>query len=99
MSGSTDRDRRPAGADSPGEGGGRMFDLSAWGAFEWIMIGTGAAFFLGPPLILGLLVFLFAPGLLGRMSCGGSWSLIPGRGGRRADPAEQRPVDGRSRPA
>lgn len=74
-----------------------MFDLSAWGAFEWIMIGTAAAFFFGPPLILGLLVFLFAPGLLGRAARGrgGSWSLIPGRGERRAARDDQPPGDHR----
>jgi hypothetical protein len=43
-----------------------MFDLSAWGVFEWILVGTAVAFFLGPPLILGLAALFVAPGLLGR---------------------------------
>jgi hypothetical protein len=71
-----------------------LFDFSAWGAVQWVLIGTTAAFFLGPPLILGLAALFFAPGLLGRVAPrgGSGWSLIPGRRGPDS-PSGDRPPD------
>ncbi len=69
-----------------------MFDLGAWGAFEWILVGTAAAFFLGPPLILGLIALFFSPGLLGRAARlkGGLDSRAPGPD---SDPLDRRPTE------
>lgn len=77
-----------------------MFDLSAWGALEWILMGIMASFFLAPLLVVGLMVLVLGPGILvariGRDG-GGSWGLIPGRGRTRpSSPGASPPSKGGS---